>query len=120
MPEPTPDDGICTTPRAEKPSEVIVTTESRTFATTAERSASAAAVAVDPAAAAAATGGVAVADASRSNDIGPATSAAVPATARTADRTAAATIEPVRRPDPGRSRSVAADAVDGSQAGPVG
>ena len=63
------------------------------------RSVSGEAVAVEPAAAAAATGGVAVADAVWDGDIGPATSAAVPATARTADRTAAATTDPARRPE---------------------
>src|SRR4051794_12693045 len=106
MPDPTPDDGICTKPLDEKPSEVIVTTESRTLATTPERSASGAAVGVDAAAAAAATGGDPVADASRYVESGPVTNAAVPATASTADRTAAARMDPVRRPEPRETGSV--------------
>ena len=100
IPDPTPVAGIWPPPRDEKPCEVMVTTESRTLATTAVRSASGAALALapDPAdvgtPALVAAAGVGVGAAS-----GPATRAAVPPAAMTADRTAAAMMDPVP-PDP--------------------
>jgi hypothetical protein len=95
-PDPTPDDGICAKPRDEKPSEVMVTTESRTAATTSVSSGAGAALALDAAAATAAASVGADDGADRS---GPATSAAVPPAASIAEsRTTAAmpTIPPAR------------------------
>src|SRR6478609_9123918 len=100
-PEPTPVDGMFPKPkpRAETPSDVIVTTESRTAATT---SVSGGADAVGPLAPAAvvtaAPPGALVGAAPRPS--GPVTSAAVPPAASTADSAAAAiTVAVPRRPD---------------------
>src|SRR5262245_36742665 len=96
IPDPTPVSGIWNMPRPDTPSLVIVTTESRTEATTAGRSVVAGLPVepvdvVTPLAAAGAGVGEAVCS-------GPATSAAVTPVARTADSTATATTDPIRRP----------------------
>src|SRR4029077_1192904 len=104
IPDPPPVDGICPPPRDENPSEVIVTTESRTAATTLVRSISGAGAGDEPvptvtAAGAGGRGGAGggAAAAARPYGLsGPATGAAVPPAARTADRTAAATTDPAR------------------------
>src|SRR3954453_11622951 len=81
-PDQTPDDGICANPRDENPSDVMVTTESRTAATTAVSSGVVAALALDAAAATAGAPAGAAVGAERS---GPATSAAVPPAASIAE-----------------------------------
>ncbi len=101
MPEPTPVDGIDCRPRDETPSEVIVTTESRTAATTSVRAGSLA-VAVerpDPVAVVTAAGACAafVPDPVEPAS-GPVTRAAVPPAARTADSSEAARTDANRPP----------------------
>src|SRR3954452_16351554 len=81
-PDPTPDDGICAKPRDEKPSEVMVTTESRTSATTSVSSGAGTALALD---AAAATAGAPVGPGDGADRSAPATSATVPPAASIAE-----------------------------------
>src|SRR5689334_18363754 len=100
IPEPTPVDGIWNMPRVETPSEVIVTTEFLTLATTVGRSGALAAGAepVDVVTPVLAAAGGDVGDVPRS---GPATNAVVIPDASTADSTATPTIVPPRRrPEP--------------------
>src|SRR4051812_2345069 len=110
MPDPTPVDGISLKPRDDRPCSVIVTTESRTRATTSGRSsAPTVGPGFEPAAVVTAPGAPLVAAGLTVFASGPVTRAAVPAAASTADRRAAPTIaamprEPVvrggREPDP--------------------
>ena len=103
-PEPTPVDGIWPKPRDEKPSVVMVTTESRTEATTSVSSGALGA------------GGRAGGDRDRRRiggwpgcgrgANGPATSAAVPPAARTADRIAATATEVAPRREPPARRGI--------------
>src|SRR6476620_5662696 len=95
-------------PRAETPSDVIVTTESRTAATTSVRGGADAVAPLAPVAVVtAAPPGSLVGAGPRPS--GPVTSAAVPPAASTADRTAAATTVAVpRRPDDRRAGLVVA------------
>ena len=112
-PEPTPVDGMATLPRDEKPDEVMVTTESRTDATTSVS----AGAAVEPAAATTAAGALEAAGAALAGASGPVTRAAVPPAARTAARRAAATTEAVPRD---LERRGAGDPVGAGAAGGAG
>src|SRR3954451_13117868 len=98
-PDPTPDDGICAKPRDEKPSEVMVTTESRTSATTSVSSGAGAALD-----AAAATAGAPVGAGDGAERSGPATSAAVPPAASIAESRTTAAMPSIPRPPARRSR----------------
>src|SRR6476469_644593 len=84
-------------PRAETPSEVIVTTESRTAATTSVRGGADAVAPLVPVAVVTAAPPPAPEVGDAPTPSGPVTSAAVPPAASTADRTAATTIEAVPR-----------------------
>ena len=91
MPEPTPVDGIDIMPRVEIPSEVIVTTESRTEATTVGRSAAAVGAAFPVKVERPAAAGVVAEPVGEPSRV-PTTRAAVPPAAMTADSSAAARI----------------------------
>src|SRR5262245_52355168 len=115
MPEPTPVDGIWNKPRVDWPSEVIVTTEFLTAATTVGRSGALAAGAepVEVVTPVLATAGEGVAAVPRR---GPATSTVVSPEASTAESSATPAIVPARRrpepsPPPPRSDDVAVEAV---------
>src|SRR4051794_21908627 len=87
-PDPTPDDGICPKPRDARPSELMVTTESRTAATTSVSFGAGAVLGLE---AAAATAGAPAGAADGPDRSGPATRAAVPPAASIAEsRTTAA------------------------------
>src|SRR5438876_326189 len=101
IPDPTPVDGIDRRPRDETPSDVIVTTESRTAATMSVRAGSVVEeVLLEPVAVVTPPGAVEAAGVAARFEVasGPVTNAAVPPAARTADRSDAASTDAIRPP----------------------